>query len=344
MTPILLSKKVPWFGEHTGYQQLPRYLQRLVPGVQVIMPRRRLGERVLGKAYSVYRGWSRRNQWDAAAEFRFASANGVLQPIRHILHLEEHVWYLDRWRKAPHDLVGTLHLPPDGWTEQELDYVSRLSSAIVLYRRDLPFFESLVGKGRVRFIPHGVDADFFLPAANPPEKRDLLFTGHYLRNARMLARVIKLLHERHGDLRFHLIVPEEFRKRAGFLELHNQAHVFWHNRLSDEELHQRIASSYLLVLPMNSSGANTAVVEALSCGTPVVTTDVGGIRDYGGQTIFPIVANDDDDAMVALVERYLGHREWRDEISLQCREFAVRELSWPLIARRHLETYEELGA
>lgn len=343
MTPILLSKKVPWFGEHTGYQQLPRYLQRIVPEAQVITPRRRLGERVLGKAYSVYRGWSRRNQWDAAAEFRFARANGVLEPVRHILHLEEHVWFLDRWQKAPRGIVGTLHLPPDGWTEQELDYVSRLSSGIVLYRRDLPFFESLVGKGRVRFIPHGVDTEFFLPIDEPPEPRDLLFTGHYLRNARMLARVVRLLHEKHRDLRFHIIVPEDFRHLSGLAELVNQEHVYWHQRLSDDELRQRIASSYLLLLPMNSSGANTAVVEALSCGTPVVTTDVGGIRDYGGQKIFPIVANNDDEAMATLVERYLEDREWRNNISRQCREFAEKELAWPLVARRHLEVYEELG-
>jgi len=35
-------------------------------------------------------------------------------------------------------------------------------------------------------------------------------------------------------------------------------------------------------MPMKSSGANNAIVEALACGLTVVTTDVGGICDYGG--------------------------------------------------------------
>jgi glycosyltransferase involved in cell wall biosynthesis len=98
-----------------------------------------------------------------------------------------------------------------------------------------------------------------------------------------------------------------------------------------------------VLLPMIDSGANTAVVEALACGTPLVTTDVGGIRDYGGGTLYPVVKNDDDDAMVDLIEQYLAKGTWRNEVALACRKFAVSELAWPLIAKRHLETYEMLA-
>jgi len=73
-----------------------------------------------------------------------------------------------------------------------------------------------------------------------------------------------------------------------------------------------------------------------------VTTDVGGIRDYGGGNLFPVVANNDDDAMIALVEQFLNRPMWRDEISRAGREFAVNKLAWPLIAQQHLETYEAL--
>jgi glycosyltransferase involved in cell wall biosynthesis len=342
VSPILLSKKIPWFGEHTGYQQLPRYLSKIAPQVQVIAPQYRRRERVLGKFYSMHRGWSGRNQCDAAAEFRFERANSVLNPVRHILHLEEHTWFLDRWEKAPRNLIGTLHLPPDAWTDEEIAHVKRLSSGIVLYRRDLAFFESLVGAGRVQFIAHGADVEFFRPNASPAPT-DLLFTGHYLRNTKMLARVIPRLSERWPDLRFNILVPEEFRHLPGLTDLRTHPKVVWHQRLNDDQLRALIASAYLLLLPMNNSGANTAVVEALACGTPIVTTDVGGIRDYGGGSLFPIVTNDDDDAMIALVERYLREREWRDATALKCRQFAETELAWPLIARQHMEVYEALA-
>jgi glycosyltransferase involved in cell wall biosynthesis len=76
-----------------------------------------------------------------------------------------------------------------------------------------------------------------------------------------------------------------------------------------------------MLLPMNDSGANTAVVEALSCGLPIATTDVGGIRDYGGEDLFPIVANNDDASMVALVSQYLNDAEFHCTISERCRFF-----------------------
>jgi glycosyltransferase involved in cell wall biosynthesis len=337
MTPIFLSNKVPWFGNHTGYQQLPRYMQK------VIASRNCLTERLLGKAYSIYRGWNTRNQPDAAAEFRFVRANSVPQPVRHILHFEEHFLFFDRWQKAPPDFVATLHIPRDQVTTGELDGIKRLTSAIVLYRRDIEFFERLVGRDRVQFIPHGVDVEFFRPRAVTVQPNKLLFTGHYLRNTAMLSRVIQRLAEKHSDLEYHLLVPEAFRHLEGFDALKGRKEVVWHQNLDDEQLCRLIASSYLVLLPMIDSGANTAVVEALACGTPLVTTDVGGIRDYGGGTLYPVVKNDDDDAMVDLIEQYLAKGTWRNEVALACRKFAVSELAWPLIAKRHLETYEMLA-
>ena len=105
------------------------------------------------------------------------------------------------------------------------------------------------------------------------------------------------------------------------------------------DLYQRAT---LLLLPMSASGANTAVVEALSTGLPVVTTDVGGIRDYGGGTIYPVVTDNDDDGMVDLVRQYLTDTALRRQIGTNVRAFATATLSWPLVAQRHIETYRDL--
>jgi glycosyltransferase involved in cell wall biosynthesis len=160
----------------------------------------------------------------------------------------------------------------------------------------------------------------------------------------MLARVIKQLAEKHKGLEFHLLVPEAFRHLPGFDDLKDRPDVVWHQNLNDDDLRKLICSSYLVLLPMNDSGANTAVVEALACGTPIVTTDVGGIRDYGGDQFFPLIRNDDDAAMVDLVGQYLNNSTWRNEVSRASRQFALEELAWPIIAKRHLEAYTTLAS
>jgi glycosyltransferase involved in cell wall biosynthesis len=342
MTPIFLSNKIPWFGNHTGYQQLPRYMQKLAPGMKVIASKHSFRDRMLGKAYSFYRGWSERNQFDAAAELRFLRANSVPTPIKHILHFEDHFMFFDQWQKAPQDFVATLHIPREQWTEGELRGLKHLSSAIVLYQRDIEFYEEYVGKNRVKFILHGVDVDFFRPRPAAPKRNRFLFSGHYLRNTAMFSRVVQRLAKKYRDLEFHLLIPERFRGLEEFAELKELPQVVWRQNLNDDELCELICSSWLVLLPMSDSGANTAVVEAFSCGTPVVTTDVGGIRDYGGDTLFPLVKNDDDDAMFDLVQQYLERPGWRNQIAAACREFALKKLAWPIIARQHLETYETL--
>jgi glycosyltransferase involved in cell wall biosynthesis len=345
MTVILLTNKVSsWFGEHTGYHQLARYLAQLHSEIQIISPQHRWRDRVIGKLYSTYRGWPGRNQFDAAAEFRFQRAKGGPRVVRHVLHFDQHAWFADQWKKAPREIIGTIHLPPSRWAEREMRYLESLSSAIVLYRRDLDFFESKIGRGRVRFIPHGVDTEFFRPPKAPAEPVNILFSGHYLRNTAMLERVINHLARSRPELRFHLLVPEQFRDLEGLPALRERADVTWHAGISDGQMRDLIGSAYLVLLPMDESGANNALVEALACGTPVVTTDVGGVHDYGGGSVYPIVANNDDAAMVALVERYLNHPSWRSEMAARCREFAVTHLAWPRIAREHLIAYEELAA
>jgi glycosyltransferase involved in cell wall biosynthesis len=344
MKPLLLRDGIPWFGQHTGYEQLSRHLANGQP-LTVIAPRPGRWARYLGSASGRLRGRMGRGAADLS-ELEFWLRRRLQRPdMSHILYLEHHLEMLKFWSKAPNNLAGTIHLPASVWKPEQFSLLGRLSSALVLYQRDLPFFEKQVGRGRVRFIHHGADTEFFKPGqARMPTPPRILYSGVYLRNEPMLVRVVKQLAEKNPALRFDLLVPQHHRKSPALAPLLAHPAVTWHAGLNDEELRALYQRSQLMLLPMNDSGANTAVVEALASGLPIVTTDVGGIGDYGGGSIFPTIAADDDNAMVDLVGQYLSQPAWRDEISRKCRRFAEEFLAWPLVAQRHLQTYQELTA
>ena len=345
-SPILLTKQTSWYGAFSGYyEQLPKFITELEPGTKSIRPEPGLYNRIRGKAYAVSRGWSPRNQSESAAalDFRRMIRQRPLAPA-HILSIEEHLDFFDEWEHAPENLIATVHFPRSLWKPAMISKLRRVSSVIALYRSEIPFFESIVGKGRVFFLYHGVHTDFFAPAPERPTGNPrIIFCGQFIRNSRMFVRVAKRLIERHPELRFDLVMPEHGRELPGFSEILDAPWVTWKHGASDVELRDLLRNAALMLLPLNDSGANNAIVESLSCGTPIATTDVGGIADYGGGSIYPVVKNDDDDAMVALVEKYLGDEAWRSDIARKSREFAVDYLAWPKVAREHQRLYHKLA-
>lgn len=341
---LYLRGKIPWFGGHSGYEQLTRHFSAQQQ-VRTVQPRDGQFARYLGSAYARLQGRYGRGA-TSLSELEFRLQRKWWQPdVSHILYLENHLELLNSRSKTQKNLVGTIHLPQSVWKPEQCKLLSRLNSALVLYQRDIPFFEQYLGKGCIRFIHHGADTEFFKPDSSklqtPPR---ILYSGVYLRNEPMLVRVVKRLAEKMPALRFDLLVPLHHRNISALAPLLNHPAVTWHAGLNDEELRALYQRSYLMLLPMNDSGANTAVVEAIASGLPVVTTDVGGIRDYGGGTLFPIIANNDDDAMIALVEEYVSRPNWRNETSGKCRQFAEKFLAWPPVAQKHLEAYRELTA
>jgi glycosyltransferase involved in cell wall biosynthesis len=307
--------------------------------------RRGKAARYLGSAYARLQGRVGHGA-TSLSELEFRLHRNLRRPdASHILNLEHNIELLHAWTVARKDIIGTVHLPRAAWKPEQCKLLLRLRSAIALYQQDIPFFEQHVGKGRVRFIHHGSDTDFFKPdptkVGSPPR---LLYSGVYLRNEPMLVRVVTRLAERWPDLRFDLLVPQHHRRSPVLASLSQHSAVTWHGGLNDEQLRDLYQRSYLMLLPMSDSGANTAVVEALTSGLPIVTTDVGGIRDYGGGELFPVIANNDADGMASLVEEYLSKRAWRDEIGRRCRQFAEQNLAWPSVAQKHLEVYREFVA
>ena len=338
----ILTNKILWFGKYSGYECLTDYFSKDV-SISLTIPRYVFFNKLVGKFLKLYLKWNKISHAQAFAEIRFLF-KGKKHNISHILYLENHLHVLSLFKKKKeYKLVGTIHFPFNHWDEEGLKSLTKLDTAIILYKEEVRNFANYIAIDKIKVIKHGVDINFFKPGETVNvEKNKILFVGHFLRNFEMFYEVYQILEKKINEkLEYHFIIPTPHRHPAILKKIAELPNTFFHEGLSDEELLEFYQKSYVLLMPLDDSGANTAIVQALATGLPVITTDVGGIRSYGGNEIFPIVSNNASEEMAELFIKYYNDVEYRNRIADKERQFAIDELDWNLISAKHLNFYEE---
>ena len=342
---LFLTEKIPWFGSKTGYECLPFQLRMQGLATHEINVSPSAINRAVGKLASLILRAGPCNSIQSCAQF-YAASRLATNPrqVLHILYGDHHA---PLWAKYPKAIQSrtliSLHQPRSQWTPESLSSLSTLRNALFLYQKDISFFSPYMPNAQISFIHYCTDTDFFRPPSPSPKTQiRLLYNGVHLRNIAMLRRLLPAIHSRFPQIQFDFLVPEHRRSSADFGDLLTHPAVTWHGGLDDNQLLALYQSASILLLPMEDSGANSAIVEALACGLPIVTTDVGGIRDYGGGTLYPVVDNNDDPAMFAELEALINNDNLRAERSQASRQFAESHLAWPANAKKHNVLYENL--
>ncbi len=125
-----------------------------------------------------------------------------------------------------------------------------------------------------RVVEHhpGIDLDRYRPAPRRPRERPrVLFVGGRF-VAKGGADLLDALADRLGDgVEVDLVTPEDVPERPG-VRIHRLG-------ASDPRLLDLQQQADLFCLPTNADAVPWAVLEAMACGTPVLSTRVGGIGD-----------------------------------------------------------------
>lgn len=111
----------------------------------------------------------------------------------------------------------------------------------------------------------------------------------------------------------------------------------------EEEMALACAAADVFVAPSMEDNLPNTVLEALSCGTPCVAFDIGGMRDMiehqkNGYLARPF----DTDDLAGGIKWVLANGNRRRSLGEAARNKVVAEYGFDRIARRHLRLYEEL--
>lgn len=354
LTALYIDRKFPWMGKHSGYDVLLDHLSEdLSLSIKRVSGNRCPSIPLFDNLFAAYVAKSRKsltyNREGLWSELSAAALSWRQKiDLIHVLYVESHFLKLPRIVSKCTTLWATAHQPPSLWKTSRHDpgLLEGLDQLIVLSSESKLFFEEFLPE-RVHFIPHGVDVDFFSPGPDGLDKKRgfrCVFSGKWLRDLPTLEQVVVNVSQKNSHIKFDMIVPVKDRDVENFERLAKYDNVFWHAGLSDEQLREIYRHASVLLLPLVDCTANNALVEGISCGLPVISNDVGGVKDYTDDDfaeLFPVGdINGIADAVLSLAE----NREQLQSRGAKARLFALDNLSWEMIARQTLDKYSGISS
>lgn len=294
--------------------------------------------------------------------YQFARAHDI-----HLMHCNDiettyYAGFVTRALRVP--LLWTCH----GWWQVErgwkMTFVEKFVAHILTPTRYLAqCLESANPRLRERItvMPFGVDTNEFAPARRDPMVRDEFAIAHDAPLVTMLARyqsvkghanlldAAPLILDAFPAARFLLVGGAVFetndakatrqmiQARAAADERLRRAIVFADFR---RDIPRVLGASDVLVCPSDFESYGLANLEAMACGVPVVSTNVGGPSEtiVDGETGF-LVPPRDPAALAARVNQLLGDRDLRARMGAKGRARVLEDFALEASARQLQDIY-----
>lgn len=201
-----------------------------------------------------------------------------------------------------------------------------------------------IGTDRVVFAPPGVDTARFRPPETDASRRGILAVGRFAdprKNARLLFEAYHKLKNREPNLPDLVLAGHTGPSASDWEhaeELGIRDRIRFYPDVSEEELVGLYQGASVLAVPSHEEGLGLAILEAMACGLPVVSTDCGGPRTsvVPGET-GRIVPLGDAEAFAAALHELLDDRARASRMGAAGRARAEAKFSLDATARSFVE-------
>lgn len=208
---------------------------------------------------------------------------------------------------------------------------------------------SLLGEFPLQVIPYGMDIQTFAPRDRklsrsalgiPQDATVLLFIADSLVTVR---KGFSLLVEALNGLKdtSNVVLVSLGQRRPEITE--KVTHVHLGHVVDDLLISSIYSAADLLAVPSLQDNLPLTALEALCCGTPIVSFDTGGMPDIVRPGVTgELVPVGDVRALRQTINALLRNPEKLAKMSENCRRIAVEEISQPLQASRYVELYRSI--
>jgi glycosyltransferase involved in cell wall biosynthesis len=255
-----------------------------------------------------------------------------------------------------HDLAA-LSLEED-LTQKERQYlpdatdaVQRASALIAVSRSSANEVARHLGRTDVSVIPEGVNQEKFKPIAHAKEiiqerlnlKNYILCIGT-IQTRKNHIRLVEAFEKIQSEIPHTLVIVGRDGSGTDALRTHLDAHPNARVRclgyIDESILPTLYSAADALALPSLWEGFGLPVVEAMACGTPVLTSNTSSLLEIAGDAaiiVDPRNTNDIADKLHALIT----NQTLRENLIMAGQKH-IEELSWEHTAIKTIETYQQV--
>jgi teichuronic acid biosynthesis glycosyltransferase TuaC len=354
VSPVPYSPPLPKHLGHYGqYRGVPRW--RTHNGIEVFHPRF-----LLGPGYSFHRFESQTYYWGAAQQVESLWRQTPFDLIHAHCIYPDGVVAVQLGQRYRVPVVITEHALWHPWLDnyssvrRRAVWAAKTCAAHIMASQGLK--DSVVrftGQSQqMRSIPIGVDVSVFRPPSCESLRQpdQILYVGrikfskgvdYLLKSMHQLVKIqpnIKLLLV--GGSLWGYESSEERKLRSLTKTLQLEKSVEFLGARPPAEVATLMQTSTLLVLPSLRESFGAVLVEALACGTPVVSTDCGGPKDIINESVGILVPKQDEKALADAIVYVLHHRHQYEPERL--RAYAIQHYSWERVAKQTVNLYQEV--
>jgi glycosyltransferase involved in cell wall biosynthesis len=197
------------------------------------------------------------------------------------------------------------------WVERVLSkIITKNASSVCPVSTDLKNSMLKSGlKGSYEIIPNVVNTHLFKPAKKTTKKFTITHISSLLdkhKNISGMLRVAKQLENTIDTFQWNFIggKKEEFSKLLDDLNFKKET-IHFTDHLSHEQIPKQLTQSDVFVLFSNYENLPCVILEAFSCGVPVISSNVGGINEFFPEDFgFLIEQNNEDQLLQKIIEIY----------------------------------------
>lgn len=337
----LIYNHIAHHASHSGYDQLAKYVdaEDYREGL-LFRVFQQLPNRITKRIPATKTPW----YWGKALPRELEMCARSLWPGRtlyHFFYAENDLRLASRFRpRLNNKIVATFHQPPEYLETHVADknYIRGLDAAIVVSEHQIPYMARFLPYERIFHVPHGVDTRYWHPdaAVAKHQRPTFVFVGFWLRDTEMFVATVRRAAELGLDAQFRVITFPD--RRQHFEGLPNTEVL---SAIGDDELRDEYRRAHAIFLPLQLATANNAILETMSCGTAVVTTQSGGVVEYIDEQFGIAVPRGDVDAAIAALQTIAGDRQRMLQMGAAARRRA-ETLDWQIVGEQMSYVYRRI--